>query len=287
MVGGMTSAPALPYNSYSNASTGSFSGYGPFSVPARHNPRLQALVERINADDELRQFWRCANITAVERLGLSDHGETHVRIVANASLRLLRLLLDAGQPASLVHHHGLLREDAEVAVVLAAALHDLGLAVHYERHHEFGLALIPSKARDLLTGLYPVRDRTTLIAEVMHAVATHFNGLKCLTLEAGVLRIADTLDMTRGRSRTPDRALAAAIEEVTLHRSAVRAVRIEIRMNHESGLAHAEELLGQRLPQTGLSEHLEIIARIENASAHRGHERRLIPLCVPPPSRPA
>lgn len=276
MVEAMTVAPAPTYTSYHHPSTGPLSGSGPFSVPARHNPRLQTLVERINADEELRQLWRCANINAVERLGLSDHGETHVRIVANAGLRLLRLLMDAGQPASLVIHHGLTREDAEVAVVLAAALHDLGLAVHYERHHEFSLALIPQKARELLAGLYPVRERTTLIAEVMHATATHFNGLPCLTLEAGVLRIADALDMTKGRSRTPDRMLATAIEEVTLHRGATRAVRIEIRMYNASGIAHAEELLNQRLPHSGLSAQVEIVARIENSQ-----ERRVVPLCVP------
>src|SRR5574337_299721 len=50
-----------------------------FSIPARHNPRLQSLVERINADEELWQLWRCANINAVDRLGMSDHGEVHIR----------------------------------------------------------------------------------------------------------------------------------------------------------------------------------------------------------------
>ena len=45
-----------------------------FSVPARHNPRLQNLVERIHQDDELRQLWRCANLTVLNRpeLGLSN-----------------------------------------------------------------------------------------------------------------------------------------------------------------------------------------------------------------------
>jgi len=68
-----------------------------FSVPARHNPRLLALADRINADDELRQFWRCANTNAVDRLNLGDCSEVHIRIVANAGLKLLRLLRDGGQ----------------------------------------------------------------------------------------------------------------------------------------------------------------------------------------------
>lgn len=246
-----------------------------FSVPARHNPKLQALVERINADDELRQFWRCGNLNAMERLGLSDHGETHIRIVANAALRLLRLLLDAGVPSQVMADHGLGREEAEVVVVLAAALHDIGLVVHYDRHPDFSLALAGDKARALLSPLYPVRERTILVAEALHAIGTHMGELRCLTLEAGVLRVADALDMTKGRSRSPEplnnlpHLGAATIEEVTLHRGVARPVRIEIRMSQASGLAQVEALLPGRLRGSTLAERIEVMARIENAVEKR------------------
>lgn len=250
------------------------SPHAAFSVPARHNPRLQTLVERINADEELRQLWRCANVVAVERLGLSDHGETHIRIVANAGLRLLRLLLEAGASSSLVAHHNLAREDAELTVVLAAALHDIGLVVHYERHHEFSLALAQDKARALLTGLYPVRERTILLAETLHAIATHFDGPPCLTLEAGVLRVADALDMTKGRSRAPESADASAsIEEVMILRGEARPVRVEIRMNHAAGLAHADAVLRRRLEDSTLARQVEVFARIDHPA-----EKRLVAL---------
>jgi hypothetical protein len=242
-----------------------------FSVPARHNPKLQALVTRINADDELRQLWRCANLNAAERLGLSDHGETHIRIVANASLRLLRLLVEAGQLPGLVAHPGMTREDAEVAVVLAAALHDLGLAVHYERHAEFGLGLAYHKAHALLNPLYALRERTVVAAEVLHAVVTHFDHLRCLTLEASVLKIADALDMTQGRSRSapevkPEnaRASAASIEEVALQRGEARPVRIELRMTSAEGVPYAIALLRRRLQTSTLAGLVEVIARIDN-----------------------
>src|SRR3972149_6132381 len=77
-----------------------------FSVPARHNPKLQALVERINADEELWQLWRCANVNAVDRLNMSDHGEVHIRIVANAAPKLLRPLREAGHmPNAVTDYH--------------------------------------------------------------------------------------------------------------------------------------------------------------------------------------
>ena len=63
----------------------------PIHLPMRHNPKLQALVERINADADLYALWECANVNAVTRLGMSDHGPVHVRLIANIALRLLRL----------------------------------------------------------------------------------------------------------------------------------------------------------------------------------------------------
>jgi uncharacterized protein len=205
----------------------------------------------------------------VERLGLSDHGETHVRIVANAGLRLLRLLTEAGLPAHICQHHGLAREDAELTVVLAAALHDLGLAVHYDNHPEYGLALALDKGRELLTGLYPVRERTVVVAEVLHAIATHHSGLRCLTLEASILRLADAMDMTKGRSRSPERATTAVIDEVLLHRGERGPVRLEIRMTQAAGVAE----VGQLLRQTVLVDQIEAVARIESPL-----ERRMIPI---------
>lgn len=41
-----------------------------FEVPTRHNKKLQQLVDRINADVELKQLWKCANVNAVDRFKL-------------------------------------------------------------------------------------------------------------------------------------------------------------------------------------------------------------------------
>ncbi len=71
-------------------------------------------MNRINADRELFQIWKCANVNAVDRSGISDHGEVHIRIVANAALRIVRLLVKGGVEPSVVTHHGLTNEDAEV-----------------------------------------------------------------------------------------------------------------------------------------------------------------------------
>ena len=73
-----------------------------FKIPVRDNQKLQALVDRINADQELFQIWKCANVNAVDRCGISDHGEIHIRFVANAALRIIRLLVKGAVELSLV-----------------------------------------------------------------------------------------------------------------------------------------------------------------------------------------
>lgn len=252
-----------------------------FSVPARHNPKLQGLVDRINADEELWQLWRCANVNAVDRLGMSDHGEVHIRIVANAALKLLRLLRDAGCTPGVVAQHHLTPEDAEVIVVLAAALHDLGISIHRDNHEEFSLALANLKAKELLAALYSVRERTIMVSETLHAIIAHHGDMRCLTLEAGVLKVADALDMTEGRSRIPFEAgsssihaiSAAAIDEVKITKGDKRPVRVEIRMSNSAGIFQVDELLRRKLKHSTLNGLVEVIARIESES-----EKRLVSL---------
>jgi metal-dependent HD superfamily phosphatase/phosphodiesterase len=244
----------------------------PFTVPARHNPRLSALAERINADEELRYLWRCANVNAVDRLGLGDCGEVHVRIVANAGLKLLRLLRDGGVLPSVVEHHRLTTDDAEAVVVLAAALHDLGLVVEAGDAYSAGLALATVKGRELLAGLYGLRERTIILAEALHAIGAQPAGAQCLTLEAGVLRLADVLDMTKGRVRMttdPQRGLIGTVpvEEVTIQKSKHPPVRVTVRLSQPDSLAAIEILLTHRLRGSGLENLVELMARLDGAGA--------------------
>ncbi len=66
------------------------------NVPNRANPKLATVIDRINQDDELYALWLAANVNAVERLGMTDHGPVHVKIVMNIALKLLRLLAARG-----------------------------------------------------------------------------------------------------------------------------------------------------------------------------------------------
>jgi metal-dependent HD superfamily phosphatase/phosphodiesterase len=250
-----------------------------FQVPARHNTKLQQLMDRINADMELLQLWKCANINAVERLNMSDHGEVHIRIVANAGLRILRLLVEAGIQPSVVSHYGLTYEEAEIIVVLAACLHDLGIAVHRGDHERYSLILAYPKARQLLSEIYPEPTLTIIVAETLHAVIAHRADIRCLTIEAGVLKVADALDMTQGRSRIPFEAgqlnihsvSALAVEAVQIEKGAERPVRLAITLSNSAGIFQVDELLKRKLKNSTLVPYVEVEARIEGET-----ERRLL-----------
>ncbi|MCH8094558.1 MAG: HD domain-containing protein [Chloroflexi bacterium] len=240
-------------------------------VSTKGNKKLAALLEGINGDLELQQLWEVANINAVRRLGMSDHGPVHIQIVANGCVKILRLLLEAGVETSAVSEHGLTNEDAEVIVVLAACLHDIGMAVHRDNHENFSLMLGYPKARQLLAGLYDEPNLTTVVSEVLHAIIAHRWDVQPLSLEAGVLKVADALDMTQGRSRIPFESgavnihsvSAQAIEAVKIEKGEELPVRLDILLNNSAGIFQVDELLKRKLANSTLAPYVEVVAHLE------------------------
>ena len=184
-------------------------------IPTRHNPKLKKIIDRVNADDELHTLWQVINNNAVKRLGMSDHGPVHAQIVANIALKFLRLLADRGIQPTTVVDYNLAVEDAEVIVSLAALLHDMGMSIHRADHELYSLFLAAPKIKELLDGIYAVGPRTILVSEILHTIISHRSGGKPLTLEAGIVRVADALDMEEGRSRIPFQAGKLNIHSVS------------------------------------------------------------------------
>lgn len=243
----------------------------PINVPARHNDKLASVVERVNLDAELHHLWKCANINAVDRIGISDHGEVHIRIIANIALKMLRMLGEAGIEASVIKNYGMTQDDAEVIVVLAECLHDVGIAIHREDHERHSLILAALKLKDLLDGIYDVEQRTIIGSEVLHCIYAHRWDVPCLTIEAGVVKVADALDMTEGRSRIPfetgkvniHSVSAAAIDRINLHKGEMKPISIEITMSNSAGIYQIDELLKRKLRNSTIADYVEITARIE------------------------
>jgi hypothetical protein len=247
------------------------------NVPSRHNEKLSQLLAEINQDLALQQLWKCANVNAVDRAGMSDHGEVHIQIAANAALKMLRLLDDAGVETGVVKDHGLTYEDAEVVVVLAACLHDVGMAVHRDSHEEYSLMLAAPKAQELLADIYDEPARTIMVSEVLHAIIAHHWDTDCYTIEAGIIKVADALDLTHGRSRIPFEAgqtnihsvSAMAIDNVALEKGETAPIRVVITMSNSAGIFQVDELLKRKLEHSTIAPYVQVVAQIEGETEKR------------------
>jgi metal-dependent HD superfamily phosphatase/phosphodiesterase len=250
-------------------------------VPPRGNRKLRLLLEKVDADKQLKAWWHVANVNAVVRLEINDHSWVHVQIVANVAVKLLRQLVKHGVTPSLVRDYRLTTDDSEVLIVLAALLHDVGMSVHRRDHEEFSLFLAEPKARELLEDLYDEPERTVMVSETLQAIISHRADGEPLALEAGILRVADALDLAKGRSRIPfergsvsmHSLSAAAIDEVRIADGQTRPVMVEIRMNNSSGIYQVDGLLKAKLRGSGLEPYLEVVASIDTEA-----EKRLVPV---------
>ena len=163
-------------------------------APTRGNRKLEKFLEAVNADERVRTWWYMAQITS-ERLGMSDHSWVHVQVVLNIALRLLRLLVKGGIEPAMVTDHGMRDRDSEVVVAGGALLHDVGMSIHRADHEAYSLFMVEERLQSLLAESYDQPERTVVIAEILHAIIGHRRRGEPYTVEAGVVRVADALDM--------------------------------------------------------------------------------------------
>jgi metal-dependent HD superfamily phosphatase/phosphodiesterase len=248
-------------------------------APTRGNRKLERFLDAVNADERVRTWWYMAQVTS-ERLGMSDHSWVHVQIVLNIALRLLRLLLKGGVEPAMVTDHQMKERDAEVVVAGGALFHDVGMSIHRAEHEAYSLFMVQERLYGLLADCYKDPKLTVVISEILHAIIGHRRRGEPYTIEAGVVRVADALDMAQGRSRLPvedgqygiHALSAAAIDEVRIEAGEERPVRVEIEMNNSAGIFQVDDLLATKLRGTPLEGHVEVIAQVKGET-----EKRLLP----------
>jgi len=233
------------------------------------NEKLEALEDYTNNNDHIRQYWDCANTIAKERLRLNDHGEKHIEIVTNRALQILRLLEGHKEPG-IMSEYDMTWEDAEVIVMLSGLLHDVGHIVHRYKHSEYSLPIAADLIEEMVDGMYDKKDQVILKSEVLHSIQSHHKKANPLTLEAGILRVADSLDMEKGRAspRDPDDMSihgisALAIEDVEIMEGERKPVLIQIEMNNSSGIFQLDQLARKKIEGSGLEDLIHLRAEID------------------------
>jgi len=253
------------------------------NVPTKNNQLLEKVVGLINENEEISTLWKILNVNALDRLEMTDHGPVHFQIVSNIALRLSRILKKNGVEFSLMKNYELSYEEAEVVIFLASVFHDLGMSIEREGHEGYSLIIANNLLRELLSFL-DVKTRTIITSETLHAIISHRSGGSPLTLEAGIVRVADALDMGEGRSKIPYEAgkldihsiSEAAIENVEIIEGKDYPVEIEIKMNNSAGLFQVDELLKKKIKGSGIEKYISVRASINSKTEKKLMEEIVI-----------
>jgi len=243
-------------------------------------------MEKIRENKKLQTYWRCSNVMAIERMGYTDHGSTHVKIVANIALKLLRILVEKKLiTPSIVENYNMDNDDAEVVVVLGSILHDLGMIVQRHDHEKYSTIIALTILDNLLTPTYNEEERVILTSEILHTIVCHEqppsiqSSTRILTKEAGIVGIADALDMEAGRARIPFKsgkidihsvsALSIEKVEVETPENTSPPITIKIKMSNSAGVFQIDELLKPRIQKSGIAQFFHVTAEITAEKENR------------------
>lgn len=244
------------------------------NIPTKENQKLAKILEKVNNNVKIQTFFECSNVTAIKRAQITDHGPIHFTIVANIALKILRNITETGVSPSIVKDYNMTNDDAEVVVFLASVLHDTGMIVHREGHHQMSITIAYPLIQELLEGIYDERQKAIMTAETLNAIFCHEKEAKIYTLEAGIVRVADALDMKQGRARIPfnegvmdiHSVSALSIEEVEIKSTPEKPVVIQITMTNSAGIFQVDHLLRNKLKNSGLDKYVSVIAEVKSGA---------------------
>jgi metal-dependent HD superfamily phosphatase/phosphodiesterase len=231
--------------------------------------RLKAVFNFLEHDLEVQTYLRMGNIMAVRRLRYNDHGPTHSKIVSGSALEIFKMLSRKITPTS-VEEGIYAAEDAQLVVLCGAYLHDIGNAIHRTAHHIHGYYLAGPIIDRVLAQIYPNDQelRLRLKAGILHCIFAHDEEVRCLTMEAGTVTVADGTDMAEGRARIPYRTgkvdihslSALAIRKVELVEGESRPVRILVQMDNPAGVFQIEQVLERKIASSSIDSWIEVVA---------------------------
>jgi metal-dependent HD superfamily phosphatase/phosphodiesterase len=243
------------------------------SIPkhfASKYPKFAKIAKTIESDEEISQLWVCCNVMAIERLKINDHGTGHIRMVLKNALAIFELLMKAGITPNMVKDYDMTEEDALIVILLAVALHDIGHVIARRNHGTYSLALCRNIIYRILEPHYSLRDLTTMYAEALHAMYSHMSESEVTTIEGGIVRVADALDIKEGRAQEALKAgkvdihslSAISIRNVNIMKGKHHPVHVAIEMSDTAGIFQVDSLLKVKLKGSTIGQYVSVYARI-------------------------
>lgn len=241
------------------------------------------MYQYLTGSPKVQSYLRSANRMAVSRLGYTDHGPVHAEVATWNALKIFDILEKTFQPNVVAEGIGDL-DDARLIILASTYLHDIGMVVHRNEHYQASIQLAGPILETKLMDIYNDPGKATdILSFILHGIYAHDDDTQCLTLEAGITKIGDGCDMTKGRTKVPFQkgkvdihsVSALAINNVILDPGTDRPLRITVDMDNPAGVFQVEAVLEKKISTSGLQDHIEIEILVNGDRLVLSHVKRL------------
>jgi metal-dependent HD superfamily phosphatase/phosphodiesterase len=257
------------------------------SIRAREliEPESRALemYQYLSGSPKVQSYLRTANRMAVSRLGYTDHGPVHAEVATWNALKAFDILTQTFNPNVVAEGVGNM-DDAKLVVLAATYLHDIGMVVHRNEHYQAAIQLAAPILESKLEDMYDDPAKATdILSFILHGIYAHDDDTQCLTLEAGITKLGDGCDMTKGRTIVPYQhgkvdihsVSALAINEVVLEKGKEKPLRITVAMDNPAGVFQVEAVLEKKISTSGLQDNVDIEILVNGDRLVLSHVKRL------------
>lgn len=232
-------------------------------------PKARKMWNLLKDDPEVNACWDMADYITTAKLKYNDHGEVHAKIVTANALKMLQLLLKRGVLPDIMKERAGDEDDAHLIVLSGGLLHDIGNQVHRENHNISGVYLAIPILNRLLPQVYSEPEIMYEIrGHILHTIYAHEFEIEDLTIEAGLVGVADGTDMTKGRGRLAfeegnvniHTVSALSIKNVKIVEGSTTPIGIIIEMDNSAAVFQIQETLGKKIFHSPLKNYVELVA---------------------------
>ncbi len=254
--------------------------------------RALEMYQYLSGSPKVQSYLRTANRMAVSRLGYTDHGPVHAEVATWNALKVFNILEETFQPNVVAEGIGDI-DDARLIVLASTYLHDIGMVVHRSEHPQASINLASPILDSKLLDIYDDPAKATdILSFILHGIYAHDDDTQCLTLEAGITKIGDGCDMTKGRTKVPFQkgkvdihsVSALAINNVILERGLTKPLRITVAMDNPAGVFQVEAVLEKKISTSGLQDYIDIDVLVNGNRLVLSHVKRLFRVQMAEPS---
>jgi metal-dependent HD superfamily phosphatase/phosphodiesterase len=257
------------------------------------NTKALQMYQYLAGSPKVQSYLRTANRMAVSRLGYTDHGPVHAEVATWNALKAFDILDETFQPNVVAEGIGD-TDDARLVVLASTYLHDIGMVVHRNEHPQAALLLASPILEEKLKELYDDPAKATdILSFIFHGMYAHDDDTQCLTLEAGLTKIGDGCDITKGRTIIPyhkgkvdiHSVSAMAIRDIDLDKG-TKPLRLTVGMDNPAGVFQVQAVLEKKLSTSGLSDHVEIDVLVNGNRLVLSQVKRLFRVHLADPAEP-